>query len=73
MIVSRGTLFIEGVPACSRCQRRPRRPYPGSRRRYHSYCGPCHADYMAERRAGKTEILVTEDELALLRQIRAAS
>jgi len=73
---SRGTLLVDGIPACAKCQRRPRRPYPQkfgrvNKRKFYSYCGPCHAEYSRQRRKGKTEKLLTPEELELLREYRA--
>ena len=48
---------------CS-CGLRPRTP--GQRK-----CGPCHSEYMRLWRAGKVEMMLTEDEAQLIRQLRA--
>jgi hypothetical protein len=69
-------LRVDGIPACSKCQRRPRRPYPQkpgrvSKRKYYSYCGPCHAEYTRQRREGRTELLVTAEELEVVMAMRA--
>jgi hypothetical protein len=63
LMVSQGTILIDGLPACSRCAKRPRRPKQ-------SYCGPCHTDYCAERRRGMVEVLLTPAEWHQVKQAR---
>jgi hypothetical protein len=72
---SRGELLVDGLPACAKCQRRPRRPYPQKRgrvnkRKYYSYCGPCHAEYSRQRREGKVEMLLTPEEYEAVKAAR---
>jgi hypothetical protein len=66
---------IDGIPACARCGRRPRRVYPragqGGRRKFYSYCKECHTEYVRGRRAGKVQVLVTPEEWQLLLELRA--
>lgn len=68
MIVSQGTIYSsDGQRMCSRCGRRPVTKGP---RRYQSLCKVCHADDMAERRAGMVEVLLTPEEWAAVKLAR---
>ena len=58
----------DGVRYCSRCGKRPAVVTPS---RAQSYCAVCHADDRRKRRAGKTEMLLTADERALVLEFRA--
>jgi hypothetical protein len=74
LVVSRGTLLIDGKPACPKCGLRPR---IWSGYRYQAYCQPCRREYrkayMRERRAGKIEMLLSPEEVQAVRAIRAAA
>ena len=65
--VSRGTAAYDGRgrKLCSRCKQRL--PAKGQR-----YCRPCHTDYVAERRKGMIEVLLTPEEWAGIRAAREA-
>jgi hypothetical protein len=62
-----------GEKACVKCFKRPammRRTGRGPRTIPGSYCRICATEYNRQRRAGKTEVLVTAEELALLKELR---
>lgn len=76
--VSRPTLArADGRVPCVRCGRpverlRTKAGGHGARGRYQSYCNACHAEYMRDRRRGKTELLVREEDRGLVHTIGRA-
>jgi hypothetical protein len=67
LIVSRESVHLTGgQKPCSRCARRP--PVPGQR-----WCQPCQTEYKRNRRAGKTEMLLTPEERKMVLRARAAA
>lgn len=68
-LTSGGKLVIDGKPACVKCGRRPQR---WSGKRWQSYCGPCHTYDQWQRRLGKTELLVRDEDRGLHVAIRGA-
>jgi hypothetical protein len=67
LVTSDGKIFIDGKPACSKCQRRPKR---WNGRRWQSYCAECHREDRALRRAGKIEVLLTREEWETVKAMR---
>lgn len=65
LLVSRGTMSVGGVKACSRCGR-PRD------KKDQRYCKLCRAAYARERRAGMIEVLLTLEEWAEVKERRGA-
>lgn len=64
--VSRGAVYLaDGRKACSMCGRRA--PVDGQR-----YCRFCRAEYRRQWRAGKVEVLLTEEEWAAVKEARKA-
>jgi hypothetical protein len=63
--------LVDGKPACPRCGIRPKR-WDG--KRWQSYCVECRReykrDYMAKRRRGMIEILVTPEEFEAIKFMR---
>jgi hypothetical protein len=64
IVVSRGTVTVDGQKMCSRCPR----PRDQKNQRL---CKACHAQDMRDRRAGKIEVLLTPEEWALILERRA--
>lgn len=64
-----GQLVIGSKPACVKCGRRPKRWSGG---RWQSYCTICHKEDQWERRRGKSDILVREEDRGLVLAIRRA-
>jgi hypothetical protein len=63
--VSRESIVTgDGQKVCSSCKRRPRRK--GQRT-----CRRCHTEYMRGWRSGKVEMLLTPEEVTLIRDLRA--
>jgi len=62
--VSRGTVSVDGQKPCS-CGCGQPRDRPGQR-----YRKDCHAAYMAERRRGMVEVLLTPEEWAAVKAQR---
>lgn len=67
-MVSQGTVFVDGKPACTKCGRRPKR-WDG--KRWQSYCTECKREYSTERRAGLVEVLLTAQEWEAVQIMRA--
>jgi hypothetical protein len=62
----RATVYLpDGQKACGKCWRRPRAPGQ-------QWCQPCRTAYMQDRRRGKIEVLLTPEEWAIIRALRAA-
>lgn len=67
-------MLIDGVPACPRCGRRPRKAIPeGTKsyaqgRRWYGYCAVCRPD--AERERRQESMRVSPDERRLLLELR---
>lgn len=71
-VVSQATMLIDGVPACPRCGRRPRKPIPEtavrtrkSGRRWYGYCAVCLPEAEWERRQNAIKLTAEERELIL--------
>jgi hypothetical protein len=64
IVVSRGTVTVDGQKMCSRCPR----PRDQKNQRL---CRACHAQDMRDRRAGKVEVLLTPEEWGLILERRA--
>ena len=82
-VVSQRTMLIDGVPACPRCGRRPRKPIPesakrtrqhgqrqGQGRRWYGYCAICGPEVERLRRQNLVQLTAAEAEL--IRELRAA-
>jgi hypothetical protein len=76
IVVSQRTMLIDGVPACPRCGRRPRKPIPETAtltrrrgRRWYGYCAICGPDAERERRDRLAQ--ERENLLALVEELRA--
>jgi hypothetical protein len=65
IVVSRGTVTVDGQKMCSRCPR----PRDQKNQRL---CRACHAQDMRDRRAGKVEVLLTPEEWGLILERRRA-
>lgn len=63
IVVSRGTVTVNGQKMCSRCPR----PRDQKNQRL---CKACHAQDMRDRRAGKIEVLLTPEEWGLILERR---
>jgi len=69
-------MLIDGVPACPRCGRRPRKAIPeGTRtrksgRRWYGYCAICGPEAEYERR--RNLVKLTPEERALIDELRSA-
>lgn len=66
IVVSHGTVTVDGQAACSRCGG------PRGRGRKDRYCRTCRRDYSREQRAGMVQALLTPEEWGLILERRAA-